>query len=443
MIHSTRRSTLAVIALLMAALACNTPVEPVPTTQPLITAEAAPAEATAESSDAPTLEEPATEAASRGVRAAFTHDGNVWLWDEGGEPKQITTAGQVITLDLSDDGQVVMFLREPEDAGVEMWAINSNGSDEHLLLSAEEMDALKADPASREVRPGGFAWVPDTHAIAYSLYDDFGSPDALFHRDLRLVNADTGEKSVLLDEGHSGDTFLYSPDGTQIALITPTSISLINADGSNRRNDVHTYAGTTVRGLDYLPSPQWTPDSRLLRVLIPTTDADSEVPEGSSKQIWEIPADGSAARQIHTLENANLSPMLSPDSEWVAWSAYLEGPITEHDKLHISRVDGSQDSTFEGEGAISFYNWAPDSQHFAFVIGEPPALLGRVGQPPVPLSDMDVLQYYPTWIDGTRFFIYARNGDNIELRIGTAGGSSTLIMRITEYIGRSSIDVVP
>ncbi len=65
----------------------------------------------------------------------------------------------------------------------------------------------------------------------------------------------------MLAEAAENLRFLPSPDGKQIALMSPSDVGFINTDGSNKRQDVLTYAEVGLTG-PLFPTGVWTQDSR-------------------------------------------------------------------------------------------------------------------------------------------------------------------------------------
>ena len=52
----------------------------------------------------------------------------------------------------------------------------------------------------------------------------------------------------MLAEAEENLRFLPSPDGKQIALMSPSDVGFINADGSNKRQNVLTFAEAGLTG---------------------------------------------------------------------------------------------------------------------------------------------------------------------------------------------------
>lgn len=64
-----------------------------------------------------------------------------------------------------------------------------------------------------------FDWVPDTHNLLFNT--GFPSEMGVSYRDdLHMMDADTLEWRILRDAGEGG-TFLISPKGSQVVMVTP------------------------------------------------------------------------------------------------------------------------------------------------------------------------------------------------------------------------------
>ncbi|NIO68365.1 MAG: hypothetical protein GTN71_04765, partial [Anaerolineae bacterium] len=313
-----------------------------------------------------------TYPAPAGLRVAFVKDGNIWLWTaegpalsavEGPEAIPLASADETTYIvKISDDGVVVAFMRGEEG---ELWAVNSDGTGERQLLSAEDFEAMESD--GFEVRLKRFEWVPGTHIVAFNTRLRLEARDVPAD-DLRLVDADTLEQSVLLPPGEGGE-FYYSPDGSQIAIVTTGDISLMDADGGNRRDGVLTYAPVAMYSeSDYYAQPAWAADGSSLMVAIPPADPQAQPTQHTT--IWHIPTDGTPASLV-----ANIAAF---PEEAVAFShelnyvAYVEVPQsgiipTERTQiwLKVMRLENGDWASYPYYGGL--YGWAPNSRRFAFL----------------------------------------------------------------------------
>ncbi len=382
------------------------------------------------SSDEPVEEgESETPAAPDILRVAYTDSNrNLWYWQEGAAPRQLTTSGDIQQISIAHDGTLIAFLRGADYSSQDLWVIHNDGSGERRLISAAEFVSLTPVPDSIGTAAYGLVWVPGEHTLAFTTQPLFEGPGFMINNDLWLVDAQSGDRRMLLAPG-SGGMFTYSPDGAQIALVTPTEVSLINADGSNRRDAVLTYAAVmTYSEYAYHVQPRWAPDSSYLRVVVPPQDPLLSSPRPPTA-IWHLPASGTGASQIATLDVFFLDPVvLSPDLQRLVYLRPPAAEVTDNlRELRIAGGDGSADTLYASGDKIHLYDWSPDSEHFIFSINGFTSLqLGRAGSEYVPLSESGNA-FQPRWVDRRRFLYIATSGGNWELRLGEIGAPSTRI----------------
>jgi len=370
------------------------------------------------------------------LRVAYIKDKNVWLWTEGGTSVQLTASANVQDLKLSDDGQVIAFVREPADFSPEIWAINTDGSSERMLASSTDLWATYTGSAGDA--PSGIGifrmeWQPGTHMLYYSTRPLHMGPGSMGYYDLHTVNADTLAKATLFNAGDGGVPY-FSPNGLQIALSQPTSISLVNSDGSNLRPDVLTY-GSVITYSEYLyhPSPVWAPDSSRLRVVIPPVDPLADPLPPST--IWNIPTNGSAATfvgNILAIPFAWPDTAISPDLAHIAYAKTVGDPSANMRELHIANADTSGDTIFMTGDSLQFFGWLPNSTQFVFVVRGSSATtglhVGSIGGGYTTLTTDPTTMLGITWPDETHFLYRWRSGSIFELRYNLLGGvGSTLI----------------
>ncbi|MFZ6029432.1 MAG: hypothetical protein ACOYYS_17100 [Chloroflexota bacterium] len=374
-------------------------------------------------------------AQSASLVAAYVKDGNVYTWIEGGGTAARSSTNDAVDVRISDDGQVIAFLRESPDDYFhqELWAANTHGAaNPRVLVSAADFDALKPDspnPSAPGLVIRQFEFRPGTHTLAYNTAPRFEGPGSLAYEDLRLLNVDNGMKATLFEFGQGG-IFTYAPDGNQIALVKPTSISLVDADGSNLRPNVLTFPSvTTYSEYQYYPKPHWAADASFLRVTIPPAEAMNEPLPPTT--LWHIPTDGSAGVQIGEIpampfdwpDNA-----FSPDLERLAYIKQVGEPDANLRELHLANADGSNDAVlYEGE-ALSFLHWLPDSMQFVF------RQFGTGNMHGVHIAQIDgatsTLTTNPEslrelrWITPERFLATWQTENGVELRLHTRGASA-------------------
>jgi dipeptidyl aminopeptidase/acylaminoacyl peptidase len=362
------------------------------------------------------------------LQVAFAADGNVWLWREGEAATPLTTTGEVEDVRISGDGQIIAFTRSGE-----LWAVNSDGTGERLLVSGGDFAQIGAAVnTDLPVNLHHYQWVPGTHKLAFNTrLQGYG---LLLNEDLNLVDADTLERTVLLPPGEGGE-FVYSPDGAQVALATAGKVRLMDADGSNLR-DAFTYTLiNTASEAQYYALPTWAPDASFLRVIIPPVDP--MLPELSPSSIWQIPTDGSQATMIDNVMSIPLaSYVFSPDLNNLAYLGPRgEYQLGEPGQLVVTSLTGSEDTDLlTYPDSYQIYGWSPDSGRIAFLTNptQPQAMIGQLGVgDAIPVFDGAAGAVIEVeWVDNTRYLFLAQSSQGWDIVLGEMGGAYTTITTV-------------
>jgi Tol biopolymer transport system component len=373
----------------------------------------------------PTIE-PVAHSLPANLRLVYTDtSGNLFHWTQAASASSLLSSGDIIGARLSDDGQWVAFTRSTDYIHFSLWAIGFDGSGERELVSSDTLMTLKNNADAIGVEPYIFSWVPNSHTLAFNTSPKFDGPGLMINNDLQLVDVETSALTTMLSAGNGG-VFYYSPDGTQIALVTPENISLINADGSNRRSNVLVYDPVlTYSEFQYYAEPQWSADGTFLRVAIPPQDSLGDPTQQTT--LWHIPTDGTAAGVAGHILTAPLSTVtLSPDLSWIAYEDYFSDASDPMRNLHINTITGSSDHIYT-TGQINLNTWAPDSIHFIYT--EPSAGVSKYANK----DDGEVLLLPAGSVISAHFadefsYIYLRNtGTDWEIAYGTLDGTQTTI----------------
>jgi hypothetical protein len=355
---------IAVLSLLVAAAAAC---QPLPSASPTI---------------APTPTTEATQApsasAGTGAQVAFVKDGRVLMWDEAtGQTQTLFDAGDAISVSVSDDGQVLAFLRRSvvqlaEDPWTSwreqsaLWAIDRDGGNLRELVSADALRSLLDAAETESTNIPQMEWIPGTHRLLHSAWryivqaegESHAVPEGLF-----LVDADTLSESVLMPAG-SNLRFVPSPDGQQIALMSPTGLGFINVDGSHLRSDALSFPEAGLTG-PLLPTGVWTQDSRAF-VIIGSFELDPMF--NISFTLWKVPLEGSAPEALATIHRSDpRSVTFSPDGRQAAFAQYTDQQPSELAGWSIiSLPAGVGPLAIPQHLDLSFagVHWSPDARAF-------------------------------------------------------------------------------
>ena len=368
---------IAILALVAAGLACNLPT---PTADPI--GAASPSASPQSDSPEDWLSLVSTDSPSQFV-IVYIKDGNLWSWDADNDRRQLTFSGTALFTRLSPDSKVAAYTVQTDEFHQEIWVVNTVGGDQRRLVTIADLNALSArsrESGSQAANPHQIEWIPNSHDLAFNMHQSFESQGITLLDDLHTVNADSGQISTVLTAGLGGE-FYFSPDGKQIALVTPTNVSIVDADGTNRREDALTYKGViTYSEYNYYAHPIWAPASDFLMAAIPADDPLAN-PRGPTT-VWRIEVDGQPAIQLGSFKMApffQVEPSFSPDLSYLIYLREGNKPQSNLLELHIATPDGFSDMLYYPAAVLEFYGWAPDSRHFLFSLGQERSLqLGRV-----------------------------------------------------------------
>jgi dipeptidyl aminopeptidase/acylaminoacyl peptidase len=260
------------------------------------------------------------------IMVAFVKDGNIQVWNEATQKtRTILNTGDVFSVTVSDDGQMIAFTRGSWVGDVldgyeqfSLWAMNRDGGNPRELISAQDL-RQRMNPSERD--SSNFyqlSWVPQSHQLIFSGTKYIVQAERLSHalpQGAYLVDTDKGSVNVLAEAAESLH-FLPSPDGRQIALMSPSDVDFINVDGSNRRQDVLTYAEVGRPG-PLFPTGVWTQDSH---AFVMTGSFESDPNSNVNFTIWRIPIDGSSPEALGAVtESTPNSVTFSPDGKSVSF----------------------------------------------------------------------------------------------------------------------------
>jgi len=379
------------------------------------------------------------------IEVAFVKDGNIQIWDEATrQTRIIVNTGDVFSVTVSDDGQMIVFTRGSWVGDVfdgyeqfALWAINRDGGNPRELISAQDL-RQRINPSERE--SSNFyqlSWIPQSHQLIFSGTRYIVQAEGLSHaipQGAYLVDTDKGSVSMLA-EAAENVRFLPSPDGKQIALMSPSDVGFINADGSNKRQYVLTFAEVGLAA-PIFPVGVWAQDSR---AFVMTGSLERDPSFDVNFTIWRIPIDGSSPEALATVtESTPNSVTFSPDGKSASFIDYSDQQPVEIAGWFIRSLipeAGPLALPYYGtENPYANLHWSPASDAFA-------------------IKDQDLLQLCPNatqdsqvcgepiylgsgiitalqWVDTSRFLFMSIEPNTLSL--GNLDGTITPIVTWTK-----------
>jgi dipeptidyl aminopeptidase/acylaminoacyl peptidase len=379
------------------------------------------------------------------IEVVFVEEGNIQLWHEATQQtRTIVDTGDVFSVTTSDDGQIIAFTRGSwvgdEFEGYEqfaLWAMNRDVGNPRELISAPDMRQW-LNPGERE--SSNFyqlSWIPQSHQLIFSGTKYIVQAEGLSHavpHGAYLVDTDKGSTTVLV-EATENRHFLPSPDGKQIALMSPRNVDFIHTDGSNRRQDVLTYAEVGFPG-PLFPMGAWTQDSRAFVV---TASFARDPWFNVDFTIWRVPIDGSSPETLVTAAGSHPgSVTFSPDGQSAAFLQTTEQAPAEIAGWFIRPlIPEAGPLALPNYGMATAYanlHWSPAGD--TFVIKDQALLQlcpnatqdSQVCGEPIHLGSgiITTLQ----WVDSTRFLVESIEPNSLSL--GNLDGTITPIVTWTE-----------
>jgi hypothetical protein len=236
----------------------------------------------------------------------YVKDGGVLAWDEAsGQTQTIFDEGDATRVRLSDDGQLVAFLRGLNPT---LWVIDRDGQNPRQLDEAQAME-----------------WIPNSHRLLYTRSPNaYGSTS----QGLTLMDVDT-RAGVEIAGAEDYVSSMASPDGEYVALVSSTELTFVNVDESlTGQVSLVRPAGVSgpFCGGNCLFAGAWTQDSRafLVKGSMIYPGAQRPGPIDPQFTIWRVPVDGTSAEPLITLWGGN--EQFAPDGSVVTFMRWLGHP---------------------------------------------------------------------------------------------------------------------
>jgi hypothetical protein len=349
----------------------------------------------------------------------------LWSVDAGGrQPRRLAGAGVLTGTieihDFSDDGALVAFTHQIDELNVELWAAEMDGGGARRLISTDNLKAIVQEPLADSATPAQIKWIPGSHTLTYDARPAFTQGGLYIYvpRQIWAVDADTGERRPFLPPGEGG-MLSFSPDGEQVAIMTPEELDLLTLEGMQRKDTDVDYEAVGFGESYFYPPLAWTPDSDTLLLAQPVGDGTAQ---NGAVAIYRIPAGGSPSEVLGGYGGFSASFHFSPDLEKVAyWQAEPESNFR---SLHTALVGGPEDIVYHVGELVEFAGWSPDSRHFVYWDANGTARLGDLCGPDEELTEFPA-RTTPFWLDADHFLYVSDAVTGRRLHLMTLDGDST------------------
>ena len=299
------------------------------------------------------------------LKLVYIKEGDVWYWEEGQSPLQLTNQGDAYLVALSDDASQVAYGRLIDYGIRELWAVNSDGSENRVLVDRAAFKKMTIYPDDLTGAPLQLDWLPGTDLVVFNTRIILDGPWMVPKHELRTVNAISRTMTVLADIDNGGE-FYVSPDASRIAMVLPDKISLVNPDGSGLQElDSFSHVDTGSEWW-YYPPLAWTLDSAAVRAIIPPQNPmfDTDQPT----RIVHLAVNGSSPRvvsEVLTIPVLFADSILSPDGRQLAYITPGSSGDPGSGILFYASADGGEGKSYD-EGQITLYAWSPDNRHLIY-----------------------------------------------------------------------------
>ncbi len=369
------------------------------------------------------------------LRVSFVSpDGDLYTWADGEASSTLLLAsGDISSSFISPDGTLVAFTRYSGYEFVALEVIGFDGSNRHTLLTAEQAALLPRPDGAVASEPDLLAWVPGTHSLSMSLRHSFEGPGLFRGEEFYIADADAAGFYSLMETGSTTWQFVWSPDGSKVAISNPTGLEIYSAAGAKIAGPVLTHPFiNTASEYAWTSYPIWSQDGGDLLVRVPPQDPWSGTGPEADSSLWRVAADGLSGELIFSAPmqyNIRGDTGVSPDLEKILYLVRTGLPTENTYNLVVSNVDGSGSVFYATGYFMNTLAWSTDGERFFYSLGDMPAsqpYIGQLGMPPAPVADftnpMDV-----SWVDANRYLVTTNEGGRRRLLMGSVGAPTGLI----------------
>ncbi len=299
-----------------------------------------------------------------GLQIAYITQDTLYLWKESQTFKVVTRPNISRPL-LSTDGQWIIFQQYQPDnpppcCAFEVWAIGSDGSDLHRLLSLNDLAGLAVDDQLNFLDQ--IAWVPGRHELLFSTEHTIEGPPGVFPTlDLYLLDL-AGQVTPLIEPGQGGWSFVPAPTGQYAVLVDSWRISRVDLQSGDYRTLLEFKVVGMGTDFPFRPTVVWDPNGRYIMTWIPPENLYRLDYKDEPVQLWRLFMAG-AVEQVY--QRPAFQPFTFSLSSNLRYLFYVDrGCVDAQLFLHIrDLVTGKEQSRY---CVWNFPRWAPDSETYFF-----------------------------------------------------------------------------
>ena len=322
----------------------------------------------------------ATPGAPEAPAAAMTiayigSDGNLWVIENGNQPRQVTQDGTPLVYSFPPpDGTVSYYFPKVSSDGSFVAARRDAGTPVEWGMQFE-ISLWVYDLTSSEARlvyektPAGFDWKAGSHLLAYGLgveQEYFttrgGQPDAELATGIMGIDMDSGESSELVrpERGLALYSPTWSPDGRFLGFD-----ELLYDEGRGPFAYYDFENNQYVAWDDPIGTYDFAPDGSHLAYDRLTYTASGE------ERIFLQPVSGGEESQLSPDMPGGYAylPVFSPLGEHIVYLAALGGPDDPNQHLYVQELAGGELLDLGVFESVWNLSWTPDGNHLVFHAG--------------------------------------------------------------------------
>jgi nickel/cobalt exporter len=254
----------------------------------------------------------------------------------------------IVSYSLSPDHQTILYTVFESDNSTSIWAINSDGSQNRLVLKCPQTEC------------GSLQWYPDSQRVVYERLED-AQNSALARFSIWWLNVSTGDtQPVFRDQTFPGIAAKFSPDGQWLSYISPATNTLT----LYRLKDGHTIS-LPLNSQQMIPE-SWSPASDSLIFGAPASSQD-----GAPIHVQRYVLDSGTTIDLGGNGASDYSASWSPDGNWIAVDRDVpssDGSAPPGNQVWLVKADGSDAHALLTEPGASYSDitWSPDGKSIIY-----------------------------------------------------------------------------